>query len=132
MKFMQIALAAALVAVGISGGSRFVQGADDKKADAKPKYTIKEVMKKAMGEGLCKKVCSGKGSDEENKKLVELFEALAANKPPKGSAESWKAKTKDLVDAAKAMCAGEDDAGKKLGKAAACKGCHEAHKPAAK
>lgn len=88
----------------------------------KDKITIKVVMKKAMTGGLCKKVASGKASDDEKKELVSLFEAMAKIDCPKGDAASWKAKTKALVDAAKA---GDGDA---LKKAADCAGCHSEHK----
>ena len=62
--------------------------AEEKEKD-KPKHTIKAVMKACMKEGLCKKAAEGKASDDEKKSLVEHFEALAANKPPKGGADSW-------------------------------------------
>jgi surface antigen len=96
--------------------------------DKKPKYTIKEVMAKAMKGGLCKKCASGKASDDEKKELVELFTALSENSPPKGEKESWKKKTKALVDAAKSLADGGTGAGKKLGGAANCKACHSSHK----
>lgn len=88
----------------------------------KDKVTIKTVMKKAMAGGLCKKVASGEANAEEKKELVELFTALAKATPPKGEADSWKEKTKALLDAAKA------DDGAALKKAADCAGCHGVHK----
>jgi hypothetical protein len=91
-------------------------------ADEKPKYTIKEVMKEAMKGGLCKKVATGKATEEDKAKLVEMFKAMTQNKPPKGESESWKSKTDALLTAAK----GDD--GKALGKAANCMACHEVHK----
>ena len=90
-------------------------------ADA-PKITTKQVMKTAMKGGLLKKVAGGSASAEEKAKLVKLLEALAANKPKKGEAESWKAKTGALVKAAKAG----DLAGLKT--AGNCAKCHKAHK----
>ena len=92
--------------------------------DAKPKYTISEVMKGAMQgkNGLKAKVESGKATDEEKAKLVEMFTALAAQKPPKGEAASWKEKTGALVAAAKS---GD---GKAISAAANCKACHSNHK----
>ena len=86
------------------------------------KVTIKVVMKKAMSGGLCKKVASGKASADEKKELIELFTALSKQTPPKGDAKSWEAKTKALVDAAKA------DDGKALAAAANCAACHGEHK----
>jgi surface antigen len=88
----------------------------------KDKVSIKVVMQKAMKGGLCTKVATGKANEDEKKQLVELFTAMSKNEPPKGDAESWKAKTKALVDAAKA---GDGDA---LKKAANCAACHSEHK----
>lgn len=115
-------IAVALVLVGFVGLT--LVGA----ADEKPKYTIKDVMKKAMKGGLCKKCASGMASDDEKKELVEMFEAMAKGKPPQGEEESWKKKTKALVDAAKLVAKGDEGAGKKLGGAANCKSCHDIHK----
>jgi hypothetical protein len=93
--------------------------------DAKAKYTIKEVMKNAHAKGkLRDKVTSGMASDEEKKLLVEYYEALAANKPPKGDEASWKEKTAALLAAAKAAAAGNVDALKAVN----CAECHKAHK----
>jgi hypothetical protein len=98
--------------------------------EEKPKHTIKAVMKTCMKEGLCKKVADGKASADEKKQLAELFTALAANKPPKGGADSWKDKTGALVEASKEVVAGKEGAEAKLGKAANCMACHKEHKPA--
>ncbi len=95
----------------------------EEKDKEKPKFTIKEVMQKAMKGGLCVKVAKGKASDEEKTELVALFTALGQNKPPKGDAKAWATRTKALVDAAKSAD------GKALGKAADCKSCHEAFRP---
>jgi hypothetical protein len=95
---------------------------------AAQEITIKDVMGKAMKGGLCKKVASGKASDEEKKMLVTLFTALNAAKPPKGDEASWKEKTGALLDAAKKIEGGDAAAAKALGKAANRKACHEAHK----
>ena len=65
---------------------------------------------------------TGKASAEEKKELIALFTALSKNEPPKGDPESWKAKTKALLDAAKA------DDGAALKKAADCAACHGEHK----
>jgi len=96
-----------------------------------PKYTISDVMKKAhQGKmSLLKKVTSGKASDAECKDLLEMYVALAKNKPPQGDADSWKKKTDALVDAAKLCVDGKKDDGvPKLNAASNCQGCHKAHK----
>ena len=98
-------------------------------ADDKKKVTTKVVMKKAMKSNLHRKAATGKASEAEVKELVALFEALAANKAPKGEAESWKKKTAALLEAAKGVAAGKADAGKALAKSANCKACHSVHKP---
>lgn len=98
-------------------------------AHGQDKIDIAEVMKEAMKGGLCKKVASGKADKAEKERLVVLFKALAANKPPQGDAESWKAKTGALVEAATAALKDDKEAGKKLGAAANCAACHKVHKP---
>jgi hypothetical protein len=100
-------------------------------ADETSKYTIKEVMKMAHtgGNSLAKKVTSGKASKADDKKLVELYTALAADMPPQGDGDVWKDKTGALLDAAKAVEDGKDGAAKDLKKAMDCKACHEVFKP---
>ena len=120
-----IALGAALAITAVATVN-FSGAADQDSADqddAKPKHSIKNVMKKCMKGGLCKKVAGGEASDDEKKLLVEMFTALAASKPPRGDADSWKAKTSALV---KAATAGDNAA---LKKAANCAACHKVHKP---
>jgi surface antigen len=117
-----IAVSAAL-AIAAVAMVNFSGAADVKNEDAKPKHSIKDVMKKGMKGGLCKKVVSGKASDDEKKQLLAMFTAMAASKPPVGDADSWKAKTSALV---KAVNDGDAAA---LKKAANCAACHKAHKP---
>lgn len=104
--------------------------AEDKEEKDAPKFKIKEVMAKCMKGGLCKKVADGDASADEKKQLVEMFTALAANKPPKGEAESWKALTSALVKAAKECAEDKDGGPAALKKAADCGACHKVHKPA--
>ena len=98
-------------------------------AQDKPKFTIKEVMKTAHKGGLTKKVAKGEASAEEKKQLVELYEALAANHPPVGDEASWKAKTAELVVAAKEAAEGKAGASDKVNAIfMKCGACHMAHK----
>ncbi|MGD9722969.1 MAG: hypothetical protein AB7O59_21350 [Pirellulales bacterium] len=120
--------AAGVVGVFVVGLASFVARAAD---DAQPKYTIKQVMTMAHKEGLLKKVTSGQGSPADAEKLLELYQALAENKPPKGELASWKEKTDALVAAAQAVVDGKEGAGPKLQKAANCAACHKEHKPPA-
>lgn len=117
----KLLVACAVVAFGWCAVALASRAAEDEK----PKHTIKDVMKNAHAKGkLRDKVAAGTASDEEKKLLVEYYEALAANKPPKGDEASWKEKTAELVAAAKAAAEGDVS---KL-KAVNCMGCHRAHK----
>lgn len=118
-QLLMIALAVALV------GATSLAVAE---GEGEPKYTRKQVMQKAMKAGLCKKVASGQGTAEDAKMLLELFKALAANKPKKGDEESWKEKTGALVKAAQQVVDGKEGGTAALGKAANCKACHTAHR----
>ena len=98
--------------------------------DDSPKLSIKEVMKQAHGQiSLANKVIAGKGTKEDKEKLVELYTALAANKPTQGDQELWKEKTTAMVDAAKAVEEGKEGATKDLKKAVDCASCHKVFKP---
>src|SRR5947209_243561 len=85
--------ALAVVGLGLFAGSAFRAGDSDTE---KPKYTIKQVMAQAHRKAdrnspsLSDKVIGGKADKDEQAKLLELYTALAANKPPKGEAEAWK------------------------------------------
>jgi cytochrome c553 len=115
--------AVTLTVVAVSG---LVVGAAD---DEKPKYTIKEVMKKAHKDGLMKKLSEGGGTKADAEELLDLYKALGKNKPPKGEPGSWEAKTKVLVDAAQKVVDDKPGAREELKKAANCAECHKAHKP---
>src|SRR5262245_47903530 len=103
------------------------------KNTAAPKE-IAEIMKEAHGGGansLRAKVVAAKGSEEDAKKLLKLYEDLPKNDPPKGEKEAWEKKTDAVVAAAKKVAAKPDDAalGKALGAATNCMNCHKEHKP---
>lgn len=97
-------------------------------AEDKPEYTIKQVMKMAHKDGLLKKVASGNGTKADAEKLLKLYQALAANKPKKGEAESWKEKNEAIVAAAKGVVEGKEGAAQALTKATNCGACHKVHK----
>lgn len=90
------------------------------------KISIKNVMKTCMKGGLLKKVIDGNATDAEKAKLVEQFEALTADKPPKGDEASWKDKTAALLAGAQDAAAGKGV--DKLKAASNCKACHSVHK----
>lgn len=121
----------ALAIVAVLGVGYAVARAED---EAKPKYTIKEVMKKAHlpDGGLMKKIASGDGTKEDAEQLVELYTSLGQNKPPKGEPGSWQEKTGALLKAAKDVVADKEGSKAALEKAANCGNCHKEHKPPAK
>ena len=88
--------------------------------DSKPKWTIKEIMKKYPK--LVGKVNKGEGTDEEKKDLVALVKGLWENTPKKGDAEAWKTRTASILKEAEAG----EKGGFKVG--TDCKGCHNLHK----
>ena len=116
MKYLFVGGAAVLALAFLISGNQAGEG--------KPKHTIKEVMKAVMAgkDSLKVKFESGKATDDEKAKLVEMMTALAANKAPKGDADSWKEKTTALLAAAKAGDA------KSFKAASDCKSCHSNHK----
>jgi hypothetical protein len=105
-------------------GANSEGGDKDKKdkGEKKEPLSIKAIMKEAMGGKLCAKVAGGKADEAEKKRLIELFTDLATHTPPAGDEKDFKARTKALLDAAKA------DDGKALKKAADCKSCHDNYK----
>lgn len=118
---MRIALSLGLAALFLSAGYVGAQ-------DAKPKYTIKEVMKLAHKEKLLNKVTDGKGSTEDKKKILGLYEEMAKNTPAKGDKENWKKLNDAIVAAAKDVVEGKDGGIEALKKATKCGDCHSAHK----
>ena len=88
--------------------------------DSKPKWTIKEIMKKYPK--LVGKVNKGEGTDEEKKELVALVKGLWENTPKKGDAEAWKTRTASILKEAETG----EKGGFKVG--TDCKGCHSLHK----
>jgi len=113
----------ALLAIGALTSLR---AADDKDKE-KPKYTVKEVMGKHKD--LSNKVKQGTASDEDKKKLLELYTEMAKNKAPAGDADSWKKLTDGLVKATQDVVDGKDGAKDEFTKAVDCMKCHGAHKP---
>jgi cytochrome c len=85
-------------------------------ADEVTQEQIEEVMKKGFKAKLHNDLAANK------EVLAKYAKWLAAYKPPKGDAESWKKKTGEIATAIKL----NDQA--RLKKAVNCKACHNAHK----
>jgi hypothetical protein len=82
-------------------------------------------------DSLRNKVVQGAGTAEDAKALLALYEDLAKNKAPKGSAADWKKRTATILVAARKVAEKPDDkaALSALGKATSCMACHKEHKP---
>jgi hypothetical protein len=121
----------AVAALGLLGGGAF-RAAD--KDTEEPKYTVRQVMLQAHRRpdkstpSLADQVLNGKADKDEQAKLLELYTALAANKPPKGDADAWKERATAVIDAIKAVQAGKEGADVDLRKAMNCRDCHSSHK----
>jgi hypothetical protein len=94
----------------------------------KPKHTIKEIMKLAHKDKLLNKVTGGTASKEQQKELLELYQDLSKNAPPRGDAEVWKKQTARIVAVAEAVVNGDDKAAKELAKTVNCTACHQKFK----
>jgi hypothetical protein len=130
----KLLLATVVLGVAVSTAWTFTGAAqkddDDKK---KPKYTIKEVMKKAHAgkDSILSKAKEGKATEKELKELVVLYESLAKNKPPKGDLKDWEKRTAAMVKAAEAAVKDEKNI-KALVTLVNCAECHKLHKGAPK
>jgi len=130
MRILKVVAPGALL-LGLAAGLVFVR------ADETPTLSIKQVMDQAHkgpkgvkdAPSLFKKIAEDKGSDEDKKKLVELYTALAADHPKMNDDDDWKTRTEAMVAAAKEVEAGKDGGVDALKKAVDCKGCHELHRP---
>ena len=74
------------------------------------------------------KIIDGTVSEDDLKKALELYKAMAATKPPKGEAGAFKDKVAKLIAATEDVVAKKDGAGPAYKQAANCKACHSDHK----
>lgn len=74
------------------------------------------------------KIIDGTVSDEDLKKTLELYKAMADTKPPKGDAVAFKEKVAKLIHATEDVTAKKEGAGAAYKQAVNCKACHSDHK----
>lgn len=117
---------AAICVAGMGSVMSLVRAADE----AKPKHTIKEVMKVAHGKDstLLKNIIADKGTTEEKQQLLDLYISMFEGKPAKGDEDSWKMLAGKAALAAAKVVVGRDGATKELETATNCKACHSVHK----
>ena len=118
---------AAICVAGMGSVMSLVRAADE----AKPKHTIKEVMKTVHGKEstLHKNIVAGTGTAEEKQQLLDLYISLFEGKPPKGDEDSWKMLAGKAALAAAKVVVGREGAIEELKTATNCKACHSVHKP---
>jgi hypothetical protein len=105
-----------------------------------PEVSINEIMVAAHvrdidGKGnrsskrnLDTRVLSGRATEQEKTRLLELYRQLATTIPPKGSPGEWRRRTAALVEATEGVIAGRDGARRRLAEAVDCKTCHEKYR----
>jgi hypothetical protein len=104
---------------------------------AKPKHTIKEVMKGAHmppeggGKSLRERVIAGDASDDEKRELLDFYISLLENDPPRGEPEAFHQKAGAVALAAAKIVVGREGADQELTRATVCAACHRDHKPPA-
>jgi len=76
------------------------------------------------------KIIDGTVSDEDLKKTLELYKAMANTEPPKGDPAAFKEKVAKLISATEDVVAKKDGAPAKYKEAADCKSCHTDFRPA--
>ena len=74
------------------------------------------------------KIVDGTVTDDDLKKTLELYKAMADTKPPKGDAAAFKDKVAKLIVATEGVVAKKEGAGAAYKEAANCKACHKDHK----
>ena len=120
MKFLPVlTVAAALALKSFAADAEFKPIEDAMKfAHKAPKGTPK----------VSDKIIDGTVSDEDLKKTLELYKAMADTKPPKGEAAAFKEKVVKLIAATENVVAKKDGAGAGYKEAVNCKACHSDHK----
>ena len=119
-----VSVVIAAITLGFAMSNVF--GADDD--EKKPAHTIKEVMKVGHKQGLLKKVIAGDASQDEKKKLLDLYISMLEAKPKKGDNTSWQKLAGGSALAAAKVVVGRDGATDELKAATNCKACHSVHK----
>ena len=102
--------------------------------DAKPKVTIKEIMKNDNkgDDSIVKQIIAGKGTPEQVSRLQADYKLLPDLEPPRGDKESWKAKSAALMQATDALKLDDQASIAKFKDAVSCRQCHQVHRPPVK
>lgn len=120
-----VALGTASLCLGVLVSMSLAAGQDE----AKPKYTLKDIMKQHKKGGLLPKILSGEGTAEDKTALLDMYISMFETKPPKGEMDSWQHLAGASTLAAAKVVVGREGAIDELKKATNCAACHKVHKP---
>src|SRR4051812_24090178 len=94
------------------------------------KKAMKYAHKAPQGEKkLNEKIADGTATDEEVKKALELYRAMADTKPPRGDEAAFKDRVAKVVAATEELAAKKPEGVAHYKEAINCKACHSEHKP---
>lgn len=115
----------------VSGGSLAAQ--QQKKPDPPGSHPVKDIMLKTHKEkgALVFLVRDMESTDDDNKKLLEVYKKLSTLKPPTGDPKSWTSRTSAVIAALQDLIDKKPDAKQateKVRQVTDCKGCHDAHR----
>ena len=79
-------------------------------------------------DALVFRVRDGESTDEDNKKLLVEYKALADMKPPLGDEKAWKNRVNNAIAAIAEVVEKKPGAVDRVRSATDCKACHEAHR----
>ena len=128
MRFRLATTQLVAVCLGLSLTVGSLAGLAQAQEAAKPKHTVKEVMKIGHKDGLLKKILAGEGTAEDKQLLLDLYISMVESKPEKGDMTSWQTLAGAGALAAAKVVVGREDGMEALKTATNCKACHDVHK----
>ena len=92
---------------------------------------IKAIMERSHKgkDNIASEVRHGRGKDEDVKKLLVEYKTMAALKPARGDAKSWKARTGAVIAALEDLVAKKPGSVDKVYSTTDCRNCHDVHRP---
>ena len=128
---MRFGAGAVALLVLICGGSLAAQ--QKKKPDPPSAHPIKDIMIKTHKEkgALIFLVRDMEASEDDVKKLLEVYKQLNMLKPPTGDPKGWTNRTGAIISALQDLVDKKPDAKRatdKVFQLTDCKGCHDAHR----
>ncbi|MCB1121637.1 MAG: hypothetical protein KJT03_08820 [Verrucomicrobiae bacterium] len=114
----------------VSGFDEDLQAPAIEVVKSEPELSISDIMVEFHKgkESLAVKAREGNASKSDIQRMMQAYQVMLELSPPKGTADSWKAKTQSLIDATSAMIAEEAGATAAYKVAVDCKACHSEHR----